>query len=96
VTEVRRKQGLEIRSLPDGDAVVAGHAGSDAVIINASAHAVLEMLSESCSEQAIVELFCQTFPDQDPAAVQRDVTTILQDLVRAGILERCGGASSTA
>lgn len=95
-TALRMRDGLTIRTLPDGDAVVAGAGGTDAVIVNASAHAILELLASPWTEQEIADLFCETFADQDPAAVRRDVAELVQQLLHAGILEPCGTASSTA
>lgn len=92
---LRVRDGLTIRALPDGDAVVAGNDGMDAVIVNATAHAILEFLTVEHSEQEIGDLFCATFPDQDPAGLRQDVSRLVRDLVDAGILQPCGTASST-
>jgi hypothetical protein len=88
--------GLTIEPLPEGDAVVAAGEGATAVIVNQTAHAILDLLSEHRSEQEIAEIFCETFPDQDPAALTRDVHQLIDELVRAGIVEPCGAAPSTA
>jgi len=93
---LKLREGLTIRPLPEGDAVVAAGEGQTAVIVNASAHAVLELLGEVRSEEQIAELFCQSFPDRDPAALRRDVAALVAELVRAGIVEPCGAALSTA
>jgi len=93
---LRLKNGLTIRPLPEGDAVVAAAEGETAVIVNAPAHAILEILGEERSEEEIAALFCQSFPDQDPAAVRRDVAQLVAELLRAGIVEPCGAAPSTA
>ena len=88
--------GLTIRQLPEGDAVVARDDGSTAVIVNASAAAILEALSTVKSEEEIVSLFTRNFPDQDPFIVRRDVARRVADLVKARIVEPCGGGPSTA
>ncbi len=93
---LRLRDGLTIRPLPEGDAVVAAGEGETAVIVNAPAHAILEILGEERSEEEIAALFCQSFPDQDPAAVRRDVAQLVAELLRAGIVEPCGAAPSTA
>jgi len=95
MTRLRVRDGLTIRGLPDGDAVVAGDDGMDAVIVNATAHAILELLASERSEEEIGDVFCETFPDQDPARVRRDISLVVQQLVGAGILQPCGTASST-
>jgi hypothetical protein len=96
MTRFRLSSGLTIRELPDGDAVVAAAAGSDAVIVNASAHALLELLGEPRSEQELARFVSEAFPEQDPAAIARDVGELVQQLVRAGLVEPCGTAPSTA
>ena len=94
--KLKLRDGLTIRRLPDGDAVVASDQGATAVIVNQPAHAILDLLTEARSEKEIAELFCQSFPDQDSAAVHRDVAALVAELVRAGIVEPCGTAPSTA
>lgn len=96
MTALRLREGLTIRALPDGDAVVATGASETAVIVNQAAHAILDLLAEERSEEEIGDLFCQSFPDQDPAALRRDVSALVAELVRAGIVEPCGTAPSTA
>jgi len=95
-SRLRLRPGLTVRPLPEGDAVVATEQGATAVIVNASAHAILDLLVDLRSEQEIADLFCQTFPDQDPAEVRQDVAATLEELLRAGIVEPCGAAPSTA
>ena len=96
MSRLRLREGLTIRPLPEGDAVVAAREGETAVIVNAPAHAILDLLAEVRSEQEIAEFFCQSFPDQDPAAVRRDVADLVAELLRTGIVEPCGAAPSTA
>ena len=93
---LKLRAGLTIRPLPDGDAVVAAGEGATAVIVNATAHAILDLLDQERSEEQIAALFCQSFPDQDPTALRRDVAALVAELLRAGIVEPCGAASSTA
>lgn len=93
---LRLRGGLTIRPLPEGDAVVASGEGETAVIINAPAHAILDLLDEERSEEEIADLFCESFPDQDPLALRRDVAALVAELLRAGIVEPCGAAPSTA
>ena len=93
---LKLRDGLTIRPLPDGDAVVAAGEGETAVIVNAPACAILDLLAEVRSEEQIAEVFCQSFPGQDPALVRKDVAALVAELVRAGIVEPCGAAPSTA
>ncbi|HLU65436.1 MAG TPA: PqqD family protein [Kofleriaceae bacterium] len=96
MSRLRLRADCTIRPLPDGDAVVAAGEGATAVIVNQSAHAILEILADGGSEEEIAGLLCERFPGQDAAAVRRDVGALLSELERAGILEPCGAASSTA
>jgi hypothetical protein len=91
----RLRPGLTVRTLPDGEAVVAAGEGADAVIVNATAHAVLDLLTRERSRAEIVDVFHSSFPDQELAALEKDLDALIQELVRAGIVERCGDASST-
>jgi len=95
VTALRLRAGLTVKALPDGDAVVAVGDGREAVIVNASAHAILELLSQVRTEQEIADVFRESFPDQDASIVQRDVAELVAQLVQAGIVEPCGTAPST-
>jgi hypothetical protein len=93
---LRLKDGLTIQPLPGGDAVVAAGQGATAVIVNTAAHAILDLLDAERSEEEIAEVFCQSFPDRDPAELRRDVAQLVGELLRAGIVEPCGDAPSTA
>jgi hypothetical protein len=96
MTDFRKRPGLTIRELPDGDAVVAGVNSADAVIINATAHAILELLDTPRSETEILDVFRDAFPEQDAAVIAHDVHALVEELLRAGILEPCGNAPSIA
>jgi hypothetical protein len=96
MTQLRLRDGLTIRPLPGGDAVVASASGAEAVIVNTSAYALIELLSEARTEDELAAVFAASFPDQDPAAIRRDVAELVAQLVRLEIVEPCGGAPSTA
>lgn len=96
MTWLRLRDGLTIRLLPGGDAVVASASGAEAVIINASAYALVELLAEARTEDELAAVFVDSFPDQDPATIRRDVAALVAQLVRLEIVEPCGGAPSTA
>lgn len=96
MTALRLRDGLTVKALPDGDAVVAAGDGKEAVIVNASAHAILELLSVERTEQEITDVFRESFPDQDASTLQRDVAQLVAELVQAGIVEPCGTAPSIA
>ena len=60
MTRLRLRPGLTIRPLPDGDAVIAAGEGDSAVIVNASAHAVLDLLTGGgATEPEIVDFMCR-------------------------------------
>jgi hypothetical protein len=85
-----------VRELPDGDAVVAAAAGETAVIVNASGHAILELLGEGKTSAEIASFLRELFPAADAAQIQRDVTELMDELSGAGLVEPCGAESSTA
>lgn len=95
-TRLRLRPGLTVRALPDGDAVVARGTGSDAVIINMSAHAIIELLATEGTEEDVLAVFCSTFPGEDASVIRNDVHALIVRLVSDGILEPCGSAPSTA
>ena len=96
MTRYRARPGLTVRELPDGDAVVASDDGMEAVILNATGAAVLDMFASEASEDEVMRLFCESFPGENVAGIQRDVQAIIRSLVTSRILEPCGSASSTA
>jgi hypothetical protein len=96
MTQLRLRDGLTVRPLPGGDAVVASASGAEAVIVNTSAYAILELLTEACTEDELAAMFIDSFPDQDPATIRRDVAELIAQLVQLEIIEPCGGAPSTA
>ncbi|MEO7095925.1 MAG: PqqD family protein [Polyangiales bacterium] len=95
MTKLRVRAGLTIRELPDGDAVVAGEEGREAVIINATATAVLELFQRESTEEEVTRVFRESFPTENADAIERDVRAIVQQLKTSGILEPCGSAPST-
>ena len=75
VTKLRVRRGLTIRPLPDGDAVVARSEGADAVIVNTTAHAILELLAQEGTEQEIADEFCRSFPGENTDAPSSATST---------------------
>lgn len=92
----RARPRLTINSLPDGDVVIASESGADAVIVNGTAHVLVDLLEREMTEADLASFMCETFPDQDPARVRADVGKLVRQLVEAGIVEPCGNATSTA
>jgi hypothetical protein len=92
----RARPGLTINPLPDGDVVIASQSGADAVIVNDTAHAIVDLLEREMTEDDLAAFMCETFPDQDPAVVRTDVSKLVRLLVEAGIVEPCGNETSTA
>lgn len=92
----RARPGLTINPLPDGDVVIASESGAEAVIMNGTAHVIVDLLEREMTEDDLALFMCSTFPDQDPSAVRADVGKLVRQLVEAGIVEPCGTATSTA
>ena len=87
MTRIKLRAGCTVRELPDGDAVVAAGEGDTAVIVNGSAHAVLDLLSGGASEESIAGVLCEQYPLQDAASIRRDVAALLAELAKAGLVE---------
>jgi hypothetical protein len=92
----RVRPGLTINPLPDGDVVIASESGADAVIVNGTAHAIVDLLSREMTEDELASFICDTFPEQDKSVVRADIVKLVRHLVDAGIVEPCGSAPSTA
>ena len=95
MTRLKLREGCTVRQLPDGDAVVSAGQGETAVILNQTGHAIVELLDEARSEQEIVTLLSEQFPDH-AEAIRRDVAALMAELIQAGVVESCGDVSSTA
>jgi hypothetical protein len=72
--------------------VVASETQGDAVIVNASAHALLELLASPQEEPSILRVFAASFPQEPLERVRQDVAALLQELVTIGVVEPCGDA----
>ena len=91
MTQYRLREGWSVTALPDGEAVVASEASGDAVIVNASAHALLELLASPQDEPSLVRVFVASFPGEPLEQLRQDVSALLRELTKIGVVEPCGG-----
>ena len=89
----RPVRALTVRELPDGDAVVARDGVNEAILLNATAAAVLGLFTPQSTVAEVARAFAERFPAEDAGRLARDVDAIVTQLVTSGILEPCGGAS---
>jgi hypothetical protein len=73
--------------LTDGEVVVSLPGGARALILNAVGDAVLELCDGSRTAQDIATFLGETLTVPAGADVVRDVTAVLDELIRAGVVE---------
>jgi hypothetical protein len=73
--------------LTDGEVVVSLRGGERALILNAVGDAVLELCDGSRTVEEIVAFLREHLSVPTGADVSRDVTSIVEELVRAGVIE---------
>ena len=93
MTAYRAVSALTVRELPDGDAVVARDGINEAILLNATAAAVLGLFTLESTPAEVSRALAEQFPAEDATRLARDVDTIVQQLVTSGILEPCGSGS---
>jgi hypothetical protein len=76
--------------LPDGEAVVSVMGGAQALILNSAADAVLELCDGSRTIAEIAQFVRDTLDVPPGADVLRDISTMLDELARAGLVEATG------
>jgi GGDEF domain-containing protein len=74
--------------LPDGEVVVSIAGGETALILNSVADAVLELCDGSRTVEQIAAFVRETIPVPAEADVVRDISTVVDQLARAGVIER--------
>ncbi len=73
--------------LPDGEVVLSVNGGAQALILNNVADAVLELCDGSRTIEDIARFVRETIEVPAGADVARDVSAVLDELVRAGLVE---------
>lgn len=69
------------------DELVLMEAESQAVVtLNATGRTVWEALDSGATVEEIGGLFQRAFPDSDPAVIRRDVQSVLDTLIEAGLV----------
>lgn len=76
--------------LPDGEVVLSVDGGGEAVIVNSVADAVLALCDGSHTIAEIAQFVRDTVEVPDGADVVADITAIVAQLSRAGLIEATG------
>jgi hypothetical protein len=88
VTKLRVAKDLVRGELPDGEVVVSIAGGETALILNSVADAVLELCDGSRTVEQIAAFVRETIPVPAEADVVHDIATVVDQLARAGVIER--------
>jgi len=86
----RRAANVVRGELPDGEVVVSVTGGSQALILNSVADAVLELCDGSRTPAEIAQFVRDTLPAPADADVIGDIESVLAQLKRAGVIEATG------
>jgi len=73
--------------LTEGEVVISLRGGERALILNAIGDAVLDLCDGSRTVEEIVAFLCENLSVPSGADVSRDVTAVVDELVRAGVIE---------
>jgi hypothetical protein len=76
--------------LPDGEVVLSVDGGNEAVIVNSVADAILALCDGSHTIPEIAQFVRDTVHVPDGTDVVGDITAILAQLARAGLIEATG------
>ncbi len=87
MTRPRRAANVVRGELPDGEAVVSVSGGTQALILNSVADAVLELCDGSRTVTEIADFVRETIEVPPTADLTSDITSVLVQLQRAGVIE---------
>lgn len=79
--------GLVRGALTDDETVISLRGGSKALIVNAIGDAILDLCDGSRTIEDIAAIVRETMTVPADADVSRDVTRLVDELVRAGVIE---------
>jgi hypothetical protein len=86
--KLRAAKNLVRGELPDGEVVVSLPGGDSALILNSVADAVLELCDGSRTIDEIAQFVRDTVPVPADIDVVHDITAVVEQLSRAGVIER--------
>jgi hypothetical protein len=86
--KLRAANNLVRGELPDGEVVVSIPGGDTALILNSVADAVLELCDGSRTVEEIAQFVRDTVRVPADTDVVRDITAVVDQLSRAGVIER--------
>ncbi len=83
----RSKRGLVIAPLADGECVVSTADRGDALVLNETGRAILELCDGEQTVAEIAAFVSANVKGADPAVVEHDVTALVDRLLDAGLIE---------
>jgi hypothetical protein len=86
-TKPRRVDNLIRGELTDGEVVISVGGGERALILNAMGDTVLDLCDGSRTAADIAAFVRDTIPVPNDVDVARDVSAVLDELLRAGVVE---------
>lgn len=87
----KRAHGVVATELPEDEVVVATPDHTQALVLNATGAAVLELCDGSRSVDDIIRFICAAVAGADESQVRADTEQLVQRLVEAGIVyDACG------
>ncbi len=87
IRRARKAANVVRGELPDGEVVISIAGGERALILNSIADAVLELCDGSRTIAEIAQFVRDTLHVPDEVDVARDVTSVVDELARAGVIE---------
>ncbi len=83
----RRRDGVVLADLPEGELVAQAAGGATAVILDPVGGAVIELCDGRRTIPEIAAFVCQSLSVDDLGRVEADVARLVDDLLAAGLLE---------
>ncbi len=83
----RRREGVVLADLPEGELVAQVAGGATAVILDPVGGAVIELCDGRRTVPEIAKFVCETLPVDDPGRVEADIARLVDELLAAGLVE---------
>jgi len=96
VSRPRRRDGVVLADLPDGELVAQAAGGATAVILDPIGGAVLELCDGQRTVDQIAAFVCETLAVPDRARVVGDVARVIEQLLAAGVVEDADPSGAAA
>ena len=91
----KRIAGVVSREMPDGETVILSPDSSRAIVLNATGSVIWQLCDGRSSVEEIASFICENTRDAQVEAVTKDVSTMVTELHRAGLIEATPGHDSS-